>query len=115
MAALEQVSWSKSGEWVLGRFLRHRQAPFDKDPKGLVRKVGRCNRCGALPDEQPEADLLAFGTADAVDLAEADLHARRAIAGVKRVGGRRTGGDAALDQRLCDFSCVIGRLHAVRA
>ena len=112
--------WSKSSGaspayGSSGASLRHRQAALDQHAKRLVRQVGRGHGGRALADEQPQADLLAFGAADALDLAEADLHARRAVAGVKRVGGGRTGGDAALDQRFCDAAGVVGTIACGRA
>ena len=62
-------------------------------------------------DEEPEADLLAFGPADILEFAQTHLHTGRTIAGIERVRGSSAGGDTALDKGFGDLSGVLWRLH----
>ena len=111
LAALQQLGGRKAGIGILGRFARHRQAALDQRRQRFVRQVGRGDGRRALADEQAQADLLAFGAADALELAEAHLHARRALADIERVGGvapaamPRSTRDSAI-WRACSGDCM---------
>jgi hypothetical protein len=68
----------------------------------------RSTRVASASSERSEADLLAFGAIDVLELAEADLHARRLVAGVQRIGRRCPCGNAAFDKRFGDPPRLIG-------
>ena len=61
-----------------------------------------------LTGEEPQTHFFAFGAADVLQLAEAHLHARRTVRGIERVGGRRAGSHAALDQGFGDAASLFG-------
>ena len=87
LATQQAIVGGEAGIGVLRRLARHRGGPFDQRRQRLVRQIRGGDARRAAADEQAQADLLAFGARDVLQLPEPDLHARRRISVIEGVGG----------------------------
>ena len=105
VAAHQQFGGREPGIGIFGRFAR--PSPCARSTKRRAprrEKSDDATLADRWPEEDAQADLLAFGALDVLELAEAHLHAARAVADVDGVGGVGAGVRGALDERLGDLS-----------
>jgi len=83
----QPILWRESGPFVLGRLSRHRYRAFNQHVHRGRGEVGSRNRGRTLSDEHAQAQLLLFGTADILELAQPHRYVHAGRGAEHRVGG----------------------------